>query len=146
MPLEANTKKHLIKSPKIYFRDSGLLHRLLMISDFNSLLSNPVFGSSWEGLVIENMIAAMPDWTPSFYRTATGNEIDLVLSKGDRRIAVECKASTAPALTKGWWDAIHDIEPEHVLVVAPIENTSYEIRNGVIVTGLEEGLALVKKI
>lgn len=76
-PFEANVKKRLVKSPKVYVRDSGILHRLLLISDFNSLMGNPVFGASWEGLVIENIIVNMPDWTPCFYRTAIGSAMDL---------------------------------------------------------------------
>ncbi|MCX6239108.1 MAG: ATP-binding protein, partial [Bacteroidia bacterium] len=98
-PYVANVKKRLVKSPKVYVRDSGILHRLLLIPDFNGLMGNPVFGASWEGLVIENIVGNMPDWTPYFYRTATGDEMDLVLLRGNKKIAVECKASTAPQLT-----------------------------------------------
>lgn len=140
-----NVKKRLVKSPKVYVRDSGILHQLLQINDFNQLLGNPVFGSSWEGVVIENVIAEMPEWQPYFYRTATGDEIDLVMVKGDRKIAIECKASTAPQLTKGFWTVIDDIKPEHVWVVAPI-NDSYPIKENVTVCGLSQIVQEVKKI
>jgi hypothetical protein len=144
-PYIINVKKRLIKSPKVYIRDSGLLHQLLQISDFNQLLGHPVFGSSWEGIVIENVIAEMPEWHPFFYRTATGDEIDLVMVKGDRKIAIECKASTAPQLTKGFWTVIDDIQPEHVWVVAPI-NDSYPIKKNVTVCGLSQIVNEVKKL
>lgn len=140
-----NVKKRLVKAPKVYVRDSGILHQLLQINDFNQLLGNPVFGSSWEGVVIENVIAEMPEWQPYFYRTATGDEIDLVMVKGDRKIAIECKASTAPQLTKGFWTVIDDVKPEHVWVVAPI-NDSYPIKENVTVCGLSQIVQEVKKI
>jgi predicted AAA+ superfamily ATPase len=77
-PFAKNIKKRLVKSPKIYVRDSGLLHRLLKIDDFNTLLGNPVFGASWEGMVIENIISSLHDCDFSFYRSATGDELDLI--------------------------------------------------------------------
>jgi uncharacterized protein len=117
----------------------------LQINDFNQLLGNPIFGSSWEGIVVENVIAEMPDWQPYFYRTATGDEIDLVMVKGDRIIAIECKASTAPQLTKGFWTVLEDIQPEHVWVVAPI-NDSYPIKKNVTVCGLSQIANEVKKL
>jgi len=145
-PYEANVKKRLIKSPKVYIRDSGILNRLLLIPDFNSLLGNPVFGSSWEGLVIENSIENMPGWTPYFYRTATGNEIDLVLVRGNKKIAIECKASAAPQLTKGNWDALSDINPDYTFVIAPITGTAYQLNHSVVVAGPEEAINRLKQI
>ena len=108
-------------------RDAGILHRLLLIPDFNNLMGNPVFGSSWEGLVLENIIVNMPGWTPCFYRTATGNEIDLILVRGNKKIAVECKASSAPQLTKGWWHSLSDINPDRAFVIAPVDGNAYPI-------------------
>jgi predicted AAA+ superfamily ATPase len=145
-PYEANVKKRLVKSPKVYVRDTGILHRLLLIPDFNSLMGNPVFGVSWEALVIENCIETMPGWTPGFYRTATGNEIDLVLILGNRKIAIECKASVAPQLTKGNWDALTDINPDHTFIIAPITGSAYQLNNNVIVAGLEEAISRLKLI
>lgn len=139
-PYEANVKKRLVKAPKVYVRDSGILNRLLLIPDFNNLMGNPVFGSSWEGLVIENSIENMPGWTPYFYRTATGNEIDLVLVRGTQKIAIECKASSAPQLTKGNWDALADVNPDHAFIIAPITGSSYPLDKKVIVSGLEEAI------
>lgn len=145
-PYETNGKKRLVKSPKVYVRDTGILHRLLLITDFNSLLGNPAFGASWEALVIENCIVNMPGWSPFFYRTATGNEIDLVLLRGKYKIAIECKASAAPQLTKGNWDALTDIKPDHTLIIAPLSGSSYQLNNNVLVAGLEEAVNRLKQL
>ena len=118
-PWAGNTKKRLVKSPKIYIRDSGLLHKLLNISTFESLLGNPVVGVSWEGFVAENIIINLSNkWQYSYYRTTTQTEIDLVLEGPDnQRWAVEIKKSAAPALTKGFHTASEDIEATHKFVV-----------------------------
>jgi predicted AAA+ superfamily ATPase len=139
LPYETNVKKRLVKSPKVYVRDSGLLHQLLMIPDFNSLLGNPVFGSSWEGLVVENIIVNRNDWNYYFYRTASGDELDLILEKGKQRIVIECKASTAPKLTKGFWRALEAVKPQQTFVIIPTQ-VSYEIAPNVRVCGLDEFL------
>jgi len=78
-PYHANLKKRLIKAPKIYLSDSGILHALLNIDSFNELLGHPVYGSSWEGFVIQSIIQVADQWAPSFYRTSNGTEIDLIL-------------------------------------------------------------------
>jgi predicted AAA+ superfamily ATPase len=139
LPFEVNVKKRLVKSPKVFVRDSGVLHQLLAIPDFNSLLGNPIFGSSWEGVVIENVIVNKPDWNYYFYRTATGDELDLILEKGNQRIAIECKASTAPKLTKGFWRAIEIVKPQKTYVIIPTQ-VLYEIAPNVTVCGLSEFL------
>jgi len=96
-PFEANLKKRLIRSPKIYLRDSGLLHALLDLPSAEALLGHPVFGASWEGFVLENVFAMLGrGWRAGFYRTASGAELDLVLERGSKRIAVECKATSKP--------------------------------------------------
>ena len=136
-PWERNVKKRLVKSPKLYIRDSGLLHRLLQIDDFNSLMGNPVFGSSWEGLVIENIIASLSDAHFFFYRSASGDEVDLVIEKGQQTIVVECKASTAPQLSKGFWKALEIIQPDKTFVVAPV-HSRYPLKEGVEVCGIGE--------
>ena len=138
-PYERNVKKRIVKSPKLYIRDSGLLHSFLSINSFNDLLGNPIFGASWEGLVIENILSNMPQWTGYFYRSTSGDEIDLLLEKGDRKIAIECKASTNPQLAKGFWNAMHDLEPEQAFVVTPI-NDSFKTHENVTVCGLHQFL------
>jgi len=134
-PLTANLKKRLVKSPKLYLRDSGILHTLLEIDDVEDLLAHPQCGTSWEGLVIENAIAALPDWRPSYYRTAEGAEVDLVLERGRRRIGVECKASSAPTVSRGFWTALDDLEIREAWVVAPV-GEPYPLREGVTVASL----------
>ena len=142
-PFEKNIKKRLVKSPKIYVRDSGVLHRLLQVDDFNSLMGNPVFGASWEGFVIENIISSLKDCKFSFYRSATGDELDLLIERGTRMIAVECKASSAPQVTKGFWSAIETIKPDKIYIVSPV-SASYPFKNDVEVCGLSDFLKKVE--
>jgi predicted AAA+ superfamily ATPase len=139
-PYERNIKKRLVKSPKLYIRDTGILHRLLQIADFNALMGNPVFGSSWESFVIENIISEFPDFSYYFYRTASGNEIDLVIETHSRLLAVECKASTAPNLTKGNWNAIEDIKPDKSFIIAPV-SSNYPLAEKIWVTNLANFLS-----
>ena len=87
-PFEGNVKKRLVKSPKVYLRDTGLLHRLLQINDFEALMGNPVFGASWEGMVIENICSSLRDCQFSFFRSATGDEIDLIIQRQNVTIAI----------------------------------------------------------
>lgn len=118
-PLHANVRKRLVKSPKVYVRDSGVAHALLRIPDTDELLGHPVAGASWEGFVVESLLAAAPDWTrASFYRTATGAEIDLVLElPGNRRWAVEIKRSTVARAPKGFRIALEDVPMDRAFLV-----------------------------
>ncbi|MBW7895383.1 MAG: ATP-binding protein [Opitutaceae bacterium] len=116
-----NAGKRLVKSPKVFIRDSGLAHALLRIGDQEQLLGHPVVGASWEAFVIETLIAAAPRGTEAhFYRTATGNEIDLVLTlPGGKLWAVEIKRSSAPKVERGFHLACADLEPAQRFVVYP---------------------------
>lgn len=126
-PLQVNLGKRLVKSPKIYLRDSGLLHALLGIRSLDELAGHPVVGPSWEGWVLEQIAQLLsPQWTLSFYRTATGAEIDVVAERGERKIGFEIKLSSAPSLSKGFWFAMKDLQLEQAYVVAPVE-TGYPI-------------------
>ncbi len=118
-PLHNNSGKRLVKSPKVYVRDSGIVHALLDIEDYNELAGHPVVGPSWEGFVIENLLAAAPARTAaSFYRTSAGAEIDLVLDLPKRgRWAIEIKAGLVPQPRKGFYLACDDIRPDHRFVV-----------------------------
>lgn len=120
-PHLANAGKRLVRSPKVYVRDSGLLHALLGIVSKEALLGHPVVGASWEGMAIENLIAvAGEDAEPSFYRTSGGAEIDLVLSWRDgREWAIEVKRTLAPKLERGLRSALDDVKPERGFVVYP---------------------------
>jgi hypothetical protein len=136
-PWEGNLKKRLIKSPKLYIRDSGLCHALLGIGSVDDLLGHPVFGSSWEAFCVETLCSSFPDWQPSFYRSSGGAEIDIVLERDSRRLAFECKASSAPTLTRGFYSAIDDLQPEHAYVVCLIDG-SYPLAKGVTACGIRE--------
>jgi len=118
-PYHANVGKRLVKSPKIYVRDSGLVHTLLRLDDENAVLSHPIAGMSWEGYVIENLLRAAPERTQaSFYRTSAGAEIDLVLElPGDRLWAIEIKRGVAPKFEKGSRIAIEDLKPQKAFLV-----------------------------
>jgi len=142
-PYEPNVKKRIIKSPKVYIRDSGLLHSLLEIEDFNELMGHPVFGASYEGFVMENIISELPDWKSFFYRTSSGNEVDLILTKGMKRVAVEIKASKTPNLSKGLWGALDDIQINEAWVIAPVEE-SYPIRHNITVSGIDQFIGSMK--
>ncbi len=139
MPYQSNIKKRLVKSPKIYIRDTGILHNLLQIETYNELLGNPVFGNSYESFVIEQICSRFEDWEQSFYRTSAGAEIDLVLTKGTQMIAIEIKASATPRPTKGFWNAIEDLKPTRIYVIGIIKD-SYFIREDIKVTSLREFL------
>jgi len=119
-PWHANVRKRLVKSPKVYVRDSGLVHALLGIGDREALLAHPVAGASWEGLAIESLIAAAPDGTEAyFFRTAAGAEIALVLRLPGRRKpwAIEIKRGLAPAIERGFHLACDSVKPERRKVV-----------------------------
>jgi len=137
LPDASNLKKRLVKAPKIYIRDSGILHALLDIRTHDDLLSHPVLGASFEGFAMENIIAAAKNYTASFYRTSAGAEIDLILRKGRRILAFELKSSTVPKVSKGFWNALDDISPDEAYVVAPV-TASYPIKGGVMVSPLQE--------
>lgn len=143
-PFEANTKKRLVKSPKVYIRDSGMLHTLLGIRDTNHLLAHPALGPSWEGMVIEQILSAFEDIPAFFYRTAKGEEADLVLQVPEGLIVIESKASSAPRLTKGFHAHLHDLNPIQVFVVAPIEGAPYPIEEKISIIGLPDLLKNLK--
>ena len=120
-PGHADIGKRLVRSPKIYLRDSGLLHALLGIHDAEGLAGHPEAGASWEGFVIEQICARLPAGVPvSFYRTAAGAELDLVIETGARIIGIEAKLSSAPTVSRGFWQACEDIGVHEAWVIAPV--------------------------
>lgn len=119
-PRHAKVKKRLVKSPRLYVRDTGLLHALLGIRDLNALLGHPVVGASWEGFVIETLLGAAPPGTlPSFYRTGQGAEADLVLDLPGRQRpwVIAVKRTSAPRPTRSFTVAGQDLDPERAFVV-----------------------------
>jgi predicted AAA+ superfamily ATPase len=144
-PFHANVGKRLVKSPKTYVRDSGLTHALLNIETFEDLLGHPVSGPSWEGFVIENLITAAPSRTQaSFYRTAAGAEIDLLLEIGGKRgiWAVEIKRGLTAKPQLGFYNAVEDIQPTKAFVVHAGEDR-YPISESIEAVGLREMVGLL---
>ncbi|MCF6283809.1 MAG: ATP-binding protein [Candidatus Hydrogenedentes bacterium] len=132
-PYHANLKKRLVKAPKVYLRDSGMLHALLQLENIEDLLGHPTVGPSWEGWVIEQILALAPDnWRPWFYRTHGGAEIDLLLERPGRKapLAFEIKRASAPTVSKGFWTALRDLGLDAGYVVYPCDE-AYPLDNGV---------------
>ena len=143
-PFHANVAKRLVKSPKVYVRDSGIVHTLLGLDNRDAVLGHPVAGGSWEGFVLENLLSVAPDRVnATFYRTSAGAEIDLILEmRGGNLWAVEVKRGLAPKLEKGFHHAREDLKPERCFVVySGIER--YPKANGIEVIGLPELTSLV---
>jgi len=143
-PFHANVGKRLVKSPKVYVRDSGVVHTLLGLDDREAVLGHPVAGGSWEGFVVENLLSAAPERTGvCFYRTSAGAEIDLVLEMpGGKLWAVEIKRGLAPKLDKGFHHAREDLKPEQSFVVYSGEER-YPKGEGIEVIGLKEMAAIL---
>jgi len=137
MPWHSNLGKRLVKSPKIYIRDSGLTHALLRIADYDALLGHPVVGNSWEGFAIENLLNAVPFNSASgFYRTSGGAEIDLILELPRQGLwAIEIKHGVNAKPRKGFYQACEDLKPNKKLMVYP-GNDRYPIGDNVEVVGL----------
>jgi predicted AAA+ superfamily ATPase len=140
-PWSGNSGKRLIKTPKLYLRDSGLAHRFLGITDMEALLGNPALGASWEGFVVENILRHLSDqWRYSYYRTSAQAEIDLILEgPGGAVWAVEIKRAAAPKVSKGFHYACEDIKATHKFVVYPGED-SFPLGHGVEAVGLQRFL------
>lgn len=134
-----NVGKRLVRSPKVYVRDSGLLHSLLGLKDKETILGHPIVGASWEGLAIENLLAAAdPQIQPSFYRTSHGAEVDLVLTwPGGETWAIEIKRTLAPTVQRGLHIALADIAPARAFIVYAGDER-YPLAPGVEAIGLAE--------
>lgn len=146
-PWHANVGKRLVKSPRIYVRDSGLTHTLLGLANEEQLLGHPVAGASWEGFAIETLIAAAPTGTTAnFYRTAAGAEIDLLLTlPGRRPWAIEIKRSLSPTLEKGFYLACEELEPERRLVIYPGE-VSFPLKNDVTALSISAAARMLQDV
>lgn len=143
-PWSGNLGKRLVKSPKIYIRDSGLVHALLNLHTLDDVLGHPVTGPSWEGFVLENMLTSLPvGVTAWFYRTSAGAEIDLVLENQQQRLAIEIKRSLTPSVSKGFHLACDDIQATHRYVVYPGKE-GYAGVNGIQVISLPEMMKFIQ--
>lgn len=139
LPYHANVKKRLIKSPKVYIRDSGLLHTLLRIGNFDDLQGHPVLGSSWESFVIEQIIGLLPNHREVyFYRTNAGAEIDLVFfDKKNKPVAIEIKYSLSPAVSRGYWNVCEDLSCKKGFIIYP-GNERYPVGRNVFAMPVRE--------
>lgn len=139
-PYSGNIKKRLVKSPRVYVRDSGLAHALLNIGDLNTLLGHPVVGKSWEGFVVENIASVLPPRANLFYyRTTGGAELDLVVEFGDgSKWAIEIKRGSSLKLTRGFHEACNDLEPERKYVVHARPDAAFPLGDGITAIGLRE--------
>jgi hypothetical protein len=146
-PWSGKLGKRLVRSPKLYVRDSGLTHALLEIGTLNQLLGHPVAGPSWEGFVIENLAgAAGSRAVPSFYRTADGAELDLVLEKAGKPYAgIEIKRSSAPKISQGFRIACDDLGIEHRLIVSTSQEP-YNAGNGITVHSLQSAISAMNTL
>lgn len=142
-PWHENLKKRQVKAPKIYIRDSGLLHQLLGIPHLPDLLSHPKQGASWEGYVIEETLKAIQPDEAYFWATHNGAELDLLLFKKGRRFGVECKRMDAPTLTPSMKIALEDLKLDHLTVVYP-GSKSYPLHEKINVMPFEKWINFVK--
>lgn len=144
-PWHLTTGKRLVKSPKVYVRDSGLVHALLDIGTLDQLVAHPVLGASWEGFVLENLLASAPQDTQAFfYRTSGGAEVDLLLVLPDgQRWAIEVKRSLSPKVERGFHAACEDLQPAQQWVVYPGTET-YPLGHGIQATPLGALCALLE--
>jgi len=139
-PFHSNIGKRLVKSPRTYVRDSGILHALLGINDMNVLSGHPVVGKSWEGFAIESLLAAAPEHTKaSFYGTAAGAEVDLVLELGGKHglWAIEIKLGLTAKPERGFYNSLEDLQPQKSFVVYS-GTDSYPLSSGVEAISLHE--------
>ncbi|MBM3437446.1 MAG: ATP-binding protein, partial [Bacteroidetes bacterium] len=136
-PFLPNLGKRLIKSPKVYLNDTGIIHSLIGIRNFEHLSGHPSIGMSWESLVISNLAGQFPGLNFYFYRTNHGSEIDIVVEFQTKKICIECKASLTPKLEKGSYTAISDLKPEVTFIVAPVKE-GWSMKPGIEIVNLIE--------
>lgn len=145
-PFISNTGKRLIKSPKIFLTDTGISNTLLGIHKFEDLIGHPTFGGIWESFVLSNLKGNLPKYINYyFYRTAQGSELDFIIEYGNKKVAIECKASVSPTLTKGNHISINDIKPNYTFIASPVKN-GWPINNKIDIVSISELTKRVKEI
>ena len=138
-PFHINTIKRLVKAPKIYIRDSGLLHNVSNITSLHTLRGHPLAGNSWEGYVVEQVLQMLPAGLQLYYyRTQAGAECDMVIAWGVHAIAsIEVKLNNAPSLSKGYYQSIKDLKTKKNYVIVP-DIEPYKTNEGVVVCNLKD--------
>ena len=142
-PYHTNFGKRIIKAPKVYLRDTGILHYLLGIEVFDELVGNPILGASWEGVGVEHLIRRFVKYRPSYLRTSGGAEVDLILEKGDKRFMFEFKVSNSPSPSRGFYSILGDLKPNLSFIVSPIDEL-YEYKKDIYVGGLHEIMEFIE--
>ena len=138
-PYFYNIKKRLVKTPKIFISDTGLLHRLLQITDYEQLLGNQIIGNSWETYIVNQIkIQKTDDLEMFFYRTHAGAELDLLLVKGLKPvIGIEIKFTENPKITKGFWASLETLKTKQNYIIIPTQNEDYKIKENITVCGFD---------
>lgn len=142
-PYVSNMGKRLVKAPKIYIADSGICTSLLGIFSFETLLGHVALGSVWEQIVLNNIKGAYPEAEFFFYRTSNGAEVDFIMRYKNRIFAIECKSTLAPSLSKGNYNALEDVQPEHTFVICPTYET-WQMKPHITVIGLGDIQKMIK--
>lgn len=143
-PWFENVGKRLVKSPKMYLRDTGILHALLNLEDFRSLEGHPKLGASWEGFALENLLSVLNERYAYFWATQSGAELDLLYVQGSARIGVEFKYTSAPSTSRSMHIAISDLKLDHLYVVYPGAER-FPLTNRITATGLTELMNQMKE-
>lgn len=143
-PYISNLGKRLVKSPKVYLSDSGIVLTLLGLRSFEDLSGHPALGAVWEGIVLINLRGMFPEAEINFYRTSGGAEIDFVVQSNHQIIAIECKATYSPSLSKGNYNSIEDIQPHHTYIVTPSPE-SWSMKESIDVVSLNELIQKLKE-
>jgi predicted AAA+ superfamily ATPase len=142
-PYIANTGKRLIKSPKVFIEDTGIINALLGLNTFEQISGHPVFGSLWETIVLINLKGYFPLCNFFFYRTTNGAEIDFIIESGTRIFAIECKATLSPDISRGTYTALEDLKPESTLVISPVKK-GWTVKKNIQVVSLKEAIDYLK--
>jgi uncharacterized protein len=142
-PFFNNTKKRLVKAPKIYLPDQGVLNALLDVRDFNQLSGHPVMGSLWESVVLSNLQSLIPSGDFYFYRTSNGAELDFIFTIGSKLAAIECKATLSPVISKGTYIALEDTGISKLIVIAPVEK-GWRKSDNTFIASLGEAVPLIR--
>ena len=143
-PFLTNTAKRIVKSPKIYISDSGIINSFTGVLSFNQLSGHPSLGSIWETVVLLNLKASFPFVKFYYYRTSQGAEMDFILEFGSKILAVECKASLSPTLSKGNFISFEDTKAEKMLVVIPAKS-GWEKDQNIIIASIQEAIDYIQK-
>jgi predicted AAA+ superfamily ATPase len=142
-PYIANTSKRLIKAPKVYIEDTGIINALLGLTTFEQISGHPVFGSLWETIVLINLKGYFPLCNFFFYRTTNGAEIDIIIEYSSRIFAIECKATPSPDISRGTYTALEDLKPENTLVISPVKK-GWSMNKNIKVVSLKESISILK--